>query len=469
MARLMHPIDDLVIGTGQAGKPLAGHLARSGRRVVVVEARRRVGGTCVLTGCTPTKTMVASARVAHLVRRASDYGVETGDIAVDMRRVRERKRTVVDDFSSGSREALEQHDTLELLFGFARFVGERRVEVDLRDGGTRTLEAERVFINTGTRNRLLTLDGLDEVEWLDNASIMELAEVPEHLIVLGGGFIGLEFGQMFRRFGARVTIVEASDRLAGREDPEVSEALREMLEDDGVAVRTGVRATAVERAPEGVRLRVETGEGDDVVTGSHLMMSVGREPATEGLGLDSAGVEVDDRGFIRVNDRLETTAEGVWALGDVNGGPPFTHIAYDDYRIVRANLQESAGPGGGSATRADRLVPYTLFTDPQLGRIGMTEGEARDAGHEVRVARLPMTRVARAIETDETRGFMKAVVDASTDRILGAAILGPEGGEMATMLQLAMMGDLPWTRLRDSALSHPTWGESLNNLFSTLD
>ncbi|MEK9501677.1 mercuric reductase [Gaopeijia maritima] len=466
----MDRVDDLVIGTGQAGKPLAGALAESGRRVVVVEAHDRVGGTCVLTGCTPTKAMVASARVAHLARRAADYGVEIGDVSIDLGRVRERKRTVVDDFSSGSRRGLEKHDTLELVFGFARFTGERRVEVDLRAGGRRTLEAERVFVNTGTRNRVLPLDGLDAVPWLDNASIMELDEVPEHLIVLGGGFIGLEFGQMFRRFGAEVTIVEAAGRLVGREDPEVSEALRKMLDDDGIAIRLDSRAAAVTRHGAGVRLTVETEAGEASIAGSHLLMAVGRVPATEGLGTDAAGIERTDRGFIRVNERLETTAEGVWALGDVNGGPPFTHIAYDDFRIVQRNLLEAAAPfGSGPATRDDRLVPYTLFTDPQLGRIGLTETQAREAGHAVRIAHLPMTRVARAIETDETRGFMKAVVDGDTDRILGAAILGPEGGEVATILQLAMMGDLPWTRLRDTALSHPTWGESLNNLFTTLE
>lgn len=466
----MDRVDDLVIGTGQAGKPLAGALAESGRKVAVVEAHDRVGGTCVLTGCTPTKTMVASARVAHLVRRAADYGVHTGPLSIDLARIRERKRTVVDDFSAGSRRGLEKHDTLELVFGFARFTGERRVEIELREGGRRTLEAERVFINTGTRTRVLPLDGLDEVPWFDNASIMELGEVPEHLIVLGGGFIGLEFGQMFRRFGAEVTLVEAGERLVGREDPEVSEALREMLQSEGIAVRLNTRAAAVAPQEGGVRLTVETTTGEESIDGSHLLMAVGRVPATEGLGTEAAGIERTDRGFIRVNERLETTAEGVWALGDVNGGPPFTHIAYDDYRIVQRNLLDAAAPfGSGPATRDDRRVPYTLFTDPQLGRIGLTEAQAREAGHEVRVAHLPMTRVARAIETDETRGFMKAVVDAATDRILGAAILGPEGGEVATMLQLAMMGDLPWTRLRDTALSHPTWGESLNNLFATLE
>lgn len=466
----MKHFDDVVIGTGQAGKPLAGALAEAGRRVAVVEARPRVGGTCVLTGCTPTKTMVASARVAHLARRAGDYGVEIESVSVDLERVRARKRSVVEDFSSGSREGLEKHDSLELIFGTARFVGTRTLEIDLLDGGEMTLEAERIFINTGTRNRVLSLEGIGDVEVLDHASVMELGEVPEHLVILGGGFIGLEFGQMFRRFGARVTIVEAGDRLVGREGPDVSEALEEILVEDGISVRTRSKARAVASVGGGIQLTLETDDGPETVEGSHLLMSVGREPGTDALGLGQAGIETTDDGYIQVNDRLETSAVGVWALGDVNGGPPFTHVAYDDYRIVRRNLLDSGEPfGRGEASRAGRLVPYTLFTDPQLGRIGLTEAEAREQGYEIRVARLPMSQVARAIETDETRGFMKAVVDADTDRILGAAILGTEGGEVATVLQVAMMGDLEWPALRDAVLAHPTFGESLNNLFATLE
>lgn len=467
----MDHVDDLVIGTGQAGKPLAGALAEAGRSVAVVEVRDRVGGTCVLTGCTPTKTMVAGARVAHLARRAGDYGVDTGPVSVDVARMRERKRTVVERFASSSRRGLERHDGLELIFGRARFVGRRTVDVALSAGGTRTLRAERVFINTGTRTRMLPLDGLDAVRVLDNASVMELPEAPEHLVILGGGFIGLEFAQMIRRFGARVTLVEAGDRLVAREDEEVSHALRRLLVDEGVEVHTATRARAVEAtAAGGVRVRVDTDEGPRSIEGSHLMMAVGRVPNADDLGLEHAEVERTDRGFIAVNDRLETSASGVWALGDVNGGPPFTHVSYDDFRIVKRNVIDEGLPfGRGPASRADRLLPYTLFTDPQLGRIGLTEREARERGHEVRVARLDMDAVARAIETGETRGFLKAVVDAETGRILGAAIFGPEGGEVASLLQVAMMGDLPWTALRDGIFSHPTWSESLNTLFATLD
>ena len=454
--------DAVIIGTGQGGKPLAGALAEAGWRTAIVE-RDRVGGTCVVRGCTPTKTMLASARIAHLARRAGEYGVTVGDVGVDLRAVRARKRDIVDSWSEGSRKGLERHDTLELVLGDASFTAPKTVTVALNDGGTRILKAEHCFINVGARTRIPGLPGIDDVDWLDSASIMELESVPEHLVVLGGGFIGLEFGQMFRRFGADVTIIEKK-RLASREDEDVSEALTEALEGEGVRVVAGVEPVAVETTEEGISLAV-TRDGEPLtVAGSHFMIAIGTTQNTEGLGLESAGVDVGPKGEIIVNDRLETSAEGVWALGDVTGVTPFTHTSYDDYRIIARNL---LGEGGGS--KADRIVPYAMFTDPQLGRVGMTEREARASGREIRVAKLPMSRVARAIETNETRGFMKAVVDAETEEILGAAILGIEGGEIVTVLQMAMMGGLPWTTLRDAVIAHPTLAESLNNLFMTLD
>ena len=459
----MEHFDAIVIGTGQAGKPLAGALGKAGRRVAIIE-KGRVGGTCVIDGCTPTKTMVASARVAHLARRAGDYGVRVGGVEVDLEAVRRRKRDMVDAWSSGAEEGLGRIDGVDLVFGTARFTGPRVVEVALADGGTRSLTAEKVFINTGTRNRVPPVDGLDTVPWLDNASLMELAEVPEHLIVLGGGFIGLEFAQMFRRFGSRVTVIEASDRIAPREDDDIREALREILEEDGIDFQCGAPASEVRAAEPGVEVRLGDAGWDAGVRGTHLMVAVGRVPNADDLGLEETGVERTERGFIRVDDALRTTADGVWALGDVNGGPPFTHIAYDDYRVVRENVL-----GDGGASRAGRIVPYTLFTDPQLGRVGLTEREAREQGRDVLVARMPMSRAARAAETDETRGLMKAVVDAGTGRILGASILGVEGGEIASAIQIAMMGGLTWRDLRDSAFSHPTWTEALNNLFATVD
>jgi len=458
-------LDAVIIGTGQAGKPLAGALAEAGWSCAIVERDERVGGTCVVRGCTPTKTMVASARIAHLARRAGDYGVETGTVSVDMKAVRRRKREIVESWSSSSRKGMERHETLELILGEARFVGLRELEIDLRDGGSRRIAADHVFINVGGRPRVPSIEGLDRVDYLDSTSVMELGRVPDHLVVLGGGFVGLEFAQMYRRFGAEVTVIERAPRLAPREDEDVCEALGEILTEDGIDVRTDTLATAVARTDDGeLRVRGER-DGEAVsVTGSHLLVAVGRRPNTDALALEATGLEPDERGYIPVDGRRETEVEGIWALGDVTGGPPFTHTAYDDFRIVRENVLE-----GGDATADGRLLTYVVFIDPQLARVGLTEEQAREAGHDVRVAKLPMTRVARAIETDETRGLMKAVVDAESDRILGAVVLGVEGGEVMSVLETAMMGDLPYTALRDGVFAHPTLSESLNNLFMTLD
>ncbi len=456
-------LDAIIIGTGQGGKPLAGALAEAGWRTAIVE-KDRVGGTCVIRGCTPTKTMIASARVAHLARRGPEYGVHTGDVHVELETVRARKRDIVDSWSAASRRGMERHETLELILGTARFTGAREVEVELNGGGTRRLTADHVFINVGARLRTPDLPGLDEVPWLDATSIMELGEVPGHLVVLGGGFIGCEFGQMFRRFGSDVTIVEKR-RLMSREDEDVSDALTGIFEEEGIRVLNGADALRVAPDPDGgVELLVRTAQGERTIRGTHLMSAIGTTSNSDLLNLDSAGVEVGERGEIVANARRETSADGVWALGDVVGSAPFTHTSYDDYRVIRQNV---LGPGG--ATAADRIVPYTMFTDPQLGRVGMDEQAAEAAGLDYRVAKLPMTRVARAIEMNETRGFMKAVVERRTDRILGGTILGVEGGEVVSVLQVAMMGGLPWTTLRDAVLSHPTLSESLNNLFMTLE
>jgi pyruvate/2-oxoglutarate dehydrogenase complex dihydrolipoamide dehydrogenase (E3) component len=331
------------------------------------------------------------------------------------------------------------------------------------DGATRLLTADRVVISTGLSPVIPPIDGLDTVPFLTSSSIMELTAVPEHLVVIGGGVIGLEFGQMFRRFGAQVTILQRAGRLVPREDDDVSSAIREFLEEDGVRVITDAEVTRVGAHDGAVEVEVEVAGSTQVAAGSHLLVATGRRPNIEALDLAVAGVRSTRRGHVKVNSRLETNVPGVFAIGDVTGGPAFTHMAYDDFRILRTNLLD-----GGKASTRGRLVPYTMFTDPQLGRVGMTEREARKAGREVRVATLPMAHVARAIETDEMRGFMKAVVDAKTHRILGAAILGVEGGEVASVLQVAMMGRLPWQRLRDSAFSHPTFSEALNNLFMTL-
>ena len=458
----LEEFDLIVIGAGQGGDPLARSFAKAGKSVALVE-RLELGGTCVNRGCTPTKTMAASARVAYLARRAADYGVGTGPVTVDMAKIRERKRDIVKDFREGTEKKIAEIDGLTLIYGEAKFTGPKTVAVAPNGGGgTRTLTAALMVINTGARATVPEIEGLDSVEYLDSTSIMEVGTVPEHLIVLGGSYIALEFGQMFRRFGSQVTILEKSKQLLGHEDPDVAEAMQKILVEDGLGIHTGVNAVRVEKSAEGgVVVTLEDGK---TVTGSHLLVAVGRTPNSDGLGLDAAGVAVDDTGLITVSETLETSQPGVYVIGDIKGGPQFTHISYDDFRILEANLLK-----GGHRTTTDRQIPYTVFTDPQLGRVGMTETEAKKAGKSIKVATLPMAEAARALETDETRGLMKAVVDAGTGQILGAAILGTEGGETMAVLEVAMMGKLPYTALRDATLAHPTWAESLNNLFMTLD
>ena len=456
--------DAIVIGAGQGGGPLSTALARAGRRTAIIE-QEHVGGTCINEGCTPTKTMVASARVAYLARRGADYGVHTGPVSVDMVRVRQRKRDIVERFRSDSERRIVGTPGVELLMGRARFTGPDSIEVALNDGTLRLLQASTIVINTGDRPAKPPLEGLDTVPSLDSTSIMELDHVPQHLLVLGGGYVGLEFGQMFRRFGAEVTIVQQGPALLAREDPDVAEAVADIMREDGIEILLSANASRVAPGEDGgVRLEVQLGPDTRALHGSHLLVATGRRPNSDGLGLEAAGVETDRRGSVKVDERLRTTVAGVYAVGDVKGGPAFTHISYDDFRILRANLLES-----GDASTAGRLVPYTVFIDPQLGRVGLSEVEASAEGRSVRVAKLPMSSVARALEVDEPRGFMKAVVDAGSGRVLGCAVLGIEGGEVMAILQVAMMGRVPYTVLREAVFAHPTLAESLNNLFATLD
>jgi pyruvate/2-oxoglutarate dehydrogenase complex dihydrolipoamide dehydrogenase (E3) component len=453
--------DAIIIGSGQAGSPLAKAFANAGWKTALVE-RAFIGGTCINYGCTPTKTMFNSARVAYLARRAADYGVHHGEVTVNMREVRERKQRVVEEFREGGRKGIENTSNLDLLMGNATFIAAHEIEVHLNEGGTRKLTANKIFINTGGRPARPQLEGLDGLPTLDSTSIMELDELPEHLLVLGGGYIGLEFGQMFRRFGSRVTIIQRTGQLLGREDLDVAEAVLGVMKEDGIDVLLNTEAVSVQQNGKQVNLNVRTNQGAQTLSGTHLLVAVGRRPNTEDLNLPAAGIETDQQGNVKVNHRLETNVPGVYALGDVKGGPQFTHISYDDFRIIRANLLE-----GGNATTVGRLVPYTVFIDPQFGRIGISEAEAK--GLKVRVAKLPMARSARAIEMSETRGFMKAIVEVGTNQILGAAVLGVEGGELMSMFEIAMLGKLPYTVLKDAIFAHPTLAESLNNLFMALD
>ena len=455
--------DAIVVGAGQGGVPLAEALAVAGMRTALVE-REHVGGTCVNEGCTPTKTMVASARVAYLARRGPDYGVETGAVGVELARVRERKRAIVESFRQGSQGRIEKTKNLDLIFGRAQFTAARSLRVQKANGEELSLGADKIFVNAGCRPAVPKLDGLGGVPFLNSTSIMELERVPEHLVVLGGGYIGLEFGQMFRRFGSKVTVVQSSAQLLGQEDQDVARAVLEILRQDGIEVLLNAKTKRVSGRTGDLKLEVAGEGGERAVRGTHLLVATGRVPNTDSLKLEAAGIATDGKGFVLTNDKLETNVQGVYGLGDIKGGPAFTHISYDDFRILRANLIEK-----GSATTEGRIVPYTVFIDPQLGRVGLSETQARKAGLRIRVAKMPMNYVARALEVDETRGFMKAVVDANSGLILGAAVLGIEGGEIMSQLQIAMMGKLPYTALKDGVFAHPTLAESLNNLFGHFD
>jgi pyruvate/2-oxoglutarate dehydrogenase complex dihydrolipoamide dehydrogenase (E3) component len=451
--------DAIVIGSGQAGTPLCQALARAGMHTALIE-REHVGGTCVNEGCTPTKTMIASGRVAYLVRRSADYGVKTGAPRIAMEKVRQRKREIVKQFRGRDEDAIRNTANLDWIVGEASFTGPKSLDVKLKKGSSRSLAADRIFINAGCRPSVPNMTGLADVPHLDSTSIMELAKVPGHLLVLGGGYVGLEFGQLFRRLGSKVTIVQSRSRLLAREDGDVADAVAQILREDGIQILLNATASRVARVRGKISVLVRVAGKMRTLSGTHLLVATGRVPNSDSLRVSAAGISTDERGFIRTNDKLETSVAGVYALGDIKGGPAFTHISYDDFRIIRTNVIEK-----GNASIAGRMVPYTVFIDPQLGRVGLSEEEARAKGQAFHVAKMPMTHVARAEEVAETRGFMKAIVDAATGQILGAAVLGIEGGEMMSQVQLAMMGKLPYTVLKDAVFAHPTLSEAWNNLF----
>jgi pyruvate/2-oxoglutarate dehydrogenase complex dihydrolipoamide dehydrogenase (E3) component len=451
--------EDLVLGSGAGGKLLAWHLAHSGRRVVVVE-RRYIGGSCPNTNCLPSKNEIWSAKVADLLHHAAQFGIVTGSVAVDMGKVRQRKREMVEGLIALHLDLYRQSGA-ELILGDGRFVAPKTLEVRLRDGGTRVLRGERVFLNVGTRATIPPVAGLADAGPLTHIEALELDRLPAHLVVLGGGYVGLEFAQAYRRFGSRVTVVQHGSQLLDREDPDVADAIGRLFGDEGIEVLLSAEVLQVEgRSGAGVRLRVRTTQGERLLEGSDLLVAAGRTPNTTSIGLDIAGVALDGRGYVQVNDRLETSAPDVWAIGECAGSPQFTHVSEDDFTIIRDNL------AGRNRTTRDRLIPYCQYTDPPLARVGLSEAEARHGGVAVRVARLPMSAVLRTWTTGEARGFMKALVDARTDRILGFTMFGPEAGEVMAVVQAAMLAGMPYTGLRDAILAHPTMVEGLRNLFS---
>jgi pyruvate/2-oxoglutarate dehydrogenase complex dihydrolipoamide dehydrogenase (E3) component len=468
--------DAIVVGSGQCGTPIAKAFADAGKKTAIVE-RAHVGGTCVNEGCTPTKTMIASGRVAHLTRRSKDYGVHyVGDLQVDLSRVRQRKRDIVESFSSGGKARLEKAG-VDILMGEATFDGPRSLSVKMNDGGDTKITGEHIFVNVGERPTRPSISGLDSVDpalVLDSTSVMELDKLPAHLVVIGGGYIGLEFGQLFRRLGAEVTIVQRGRQLLPREDADVAECMLKILQEDGVNVHLSTTVESLSGA-DGVNIQIKAADGaKTTIPGSHLLLAVGRTPNSDSLNLGVAGVETTPKGHIVVNDKLETSTPGVYAIGDVHGGPAFTHISYDDFRIVRHNFLGESVPATTpalatvKASRSRTLTPYVVYTDPQLGHVGLHAHEAPE-GRKTKTASMPMTYVARALETDETRGMMKATVDAETGEILGFTCLGIEGGEVMAVVQTAMMGGLRWWDLEAAVWAHPSLAESLNNLWGFLE
>ncbi|WP_225850782.1 NAD(P)/FAD-dependent oxidoreductase [Streptomyces sp. HPF1205] len=452
---VVEDVDLLVVGGGKAGKTLAMDFARASRRVVMVE-RGMIGGTCINVACIPTKSLVTSSRLVRRAAAAQSLGLSLGRPEIDLPGLRSHKEGVVADMVElNHRQFLDSG--MDLVLGTARFVAERTVAIDLNDGGHRVVRGADVVINTGTVPHLPAVPGLAGIEPLNSETIMNLERIPERLVVIGGGYVGLEFAQMFTAFGSRVTVLDRNPRLLPREDADVSGLLTECLREDGVEILTSVDVKEADRDGKAVRLALDDGR---VLVADDVLAAAGRDPVTRDLDLDAAGVRTDERGFVRVDDTLATHAPHTWAVGDVTGGPQFTHVSLDDYRIVKANI------AGDTRSTTGRLVPWNLFTDPELARVGMTEEQARAAGRDIRVAKLPVKAIPRARTMRETRGMWKAVVDRNTEEILGVALLGPESSEVVTVVQTAMWAGLPFTRLRDGLIAHPTMAEGLNALFA---
>src|SRR5215469_3892228 len=454
-------VENLVIGSGGAGKFVAWTLAGEGRRTLVVE-RAFIGGACPNVACLPSKNMIYSAKVISLVRRGTEFGLKTESLSVDMERVQRRKRLMVEGLRQMHLDRTHASGA-ELIMGNARFVSPRTVEIELQSGGTRTISGDRVFLDLGSRAAIPEIPGLAEAKPMTHVEALDLDRLPEHLIVLGGGYVGLELAQAFRRFGSRVTVIEEGPQLASREDTDISEALKDLFVEEGIEVLLATRVRQVEgRSVQRIKVHATDASGQHPIEGSDLLVATGRRANSDGLGLEVAGVQLDPQGYIKVNERLETTSEKIWAMGDCAGSPQFTHVAVNDFSIVHDNLN------GGNRTTKDRLIPFCMFTDPELARVGRNESEARRDGIEYRLAKLPMAEVLRTRTVSETRGLMKVLIAKDSDEILGFTALGFEASEQMVAMQTAMLGHLPYTVLRDAILTHPTMSEGLNQLLATV-
>lgn len=463
----MGKYDAIIIGIGQAGNPLAFSLAEKGWKVAIIE-REYAGGSCINYGCTPTKTMVASAEISHLVKVADEFGIETTAPNTNFKKVIDRRDKIVNQWRDGIEKSLEEDDNIDYFFGEASFVANKKVQVKMmqeqhQEFVLKELTADRIFINVGTSPQIPDIPNLQEVGYLTAKSIMNLKELPEHLLILGGGYIGLEFGQMYRRLGSQVTIIHNETQILAHEDQDVSEALHQILISEGINIHLNARLDQVQKSGNDIKIHLD-GNHETEIKGSHLLIATGTNPNTQALNLEKTDIQTDKYGYISVNEYLETAVEGIFSLGDCKGGPEFTHISYDDFRVLSDFLF-----GEKKRTTKDRMVPYTMFTKPELGRVGYNEQQAQQADKDYKLAKMPMEQVARAIEANKTQGLLKVLIDPETHKILGASCLADIGGEIMSMLQIAMMGNLSYEDLRDSVLAHPTYAETLNNLFAKVE
>ena len=459
----MKKYDAVIIGAGQAGVPLAKKLALAGKKTALIE-KRWVGGTCINDGCTPTKSMIASARIAYLASHAAELGIHIPKVEINLKQIVSRKNKIVQAFRNGSEQGIEKTKNLTLIYGEAQFISENELKILTVTGKKIKIAADQIFINTGAEPVIPEIEGLDKINFLTSTTILDLRKIPEHLLIIGGGYIALEMAQMFKRFGAKVTILEQKERLMSHEDDDVCAEISTILAEEKIKIYTSAEVLKVKNKGKSVSVNVLINKKITRIICSDILIATGRKPQTEKLNLTSAGVKVSDKGFIEVDAHLKTNKSHIYALGDVKGGPAFTHIAYNDYVIVAQNLLENK-----NLDIKNRPLPYTMFTDPQLGRIGITEKEAKEKGLNYKVAKIYNTQVARSIETGDTRGFMKAIVDVDSGQILGAAIISTEGGEIMSVLQMAMLGKITYQQLSNQIFAHPLYAESLNNLFMSLD